>query len=121
MFAHRRSVGTRLVAIALIAALAAWQPAMALNMARMTHAGDAMAHHGHHQGAPTHHHAQLDCCSACVLACAAAGGMPTAGQSAVQPPQIHRAEAPTAPALPALSSPQHRLPPAVGPPSPFSA
>jgi hypothetical protein len=122
MFAHRRSLGTRLAAIALIAAVAAWQPAMALSMAHMTQAGGMMAHHDHqHQRGPTHHHSQLDCCNACVLACAAAGGVPTAGQSAVQAPQIHGAEVPAAPAALARSSSQHRLPPAVGPPSPFSA
>jgi hypothetical protein len=108
------------VTVALIAAVASWQPAMLVSMTATTpdaaHATQS-PHGAHHSGTPHHHTQPFQCCTLCPLACAAAAALPSVPSGAPAPAlgRTHRALAlgTTAPA----PVTQHRLPFPLGPPT----
>jgi hypothetical protein len=103
-------------AVALIASLVTWRPAM---LACMT-APHGTEQPAHHHGAPQHHTVPLDCCRACARACTVAPGLSAAPAAVAFHGSIEYAPstADQAPLL-VLAAP-HRLPFSVGPPPPLA-
>jgi hypothetical protein len=117
------------VAIALIAALASWQPGMLVTMAGPAAGAAPAAHpvagphgphgaHGAHHRGPSHHHPlPFQCCTLCPLACAGAVALPSVPLDASAPAlaRMHRPQGQRTTARTPVR--QHRLPFPLGPPT----
>ncbi|HYK83113.1 MAG TPA: hypothetical protein VEU55_08195 [Gemmatimonadales bacterium] len=107
----------RAVALALIAALAAWQPAMLVSMARTPLGGAHAAHATQHAGSSHHHALALQCCSLCSLACAGTPPVPSAPAALVSPAPARAGAALARGHACRRAAWPHRLPFSLGPPT----